>query len=201
MSLKRDSDSVPTRKKPPARDRLLQTASKLFYERSYSEVGIDEIIRESGVAKATFYTHFPSKDLLVEAWLQKIHDDSIKHQLEVLNSPGKTCDKIATSFDELKTHLENNDFRGCPYSNSCAVTDSECFLIRDQIESHKEAAREFYFRLTLRETTDRDLARKMADQVFLLYSGATTESQNLRSSWPVDLAKETALLICQNAFN
>lgn len=200
MSLKRDTTPTSS-KKPPARDRLLHAASKLFFERGYTNVGIDEIIRESGVAKATFYTHFPSKELLVEAWLQKIHDDSIKHQIEVLNAPGKTCKKIANSFDELKLHLESNDFRGCPYSNSCVVTDSECMLIRDQIESHKEAAREFYFRLSLRETTDRKLARKMADQIFLLYSGATTEAQNLRSSWPVELAKETALMICQKTFD
>ena len=198
MSIKKDS--VPKRKSP-ARERLLESASRLFSERGYSEVGIDEIIKQSGVAKATFYTHFPSKGLLVEAWLQKIHDDSIKHQLEVLNTPGETIDKIIGSFEELKDHMENHDFRGCPYSNSCAVTDSECILILNQIESHKEAAREFYFRLTQREIRDRVLAKKVADQIFLLFSGATTESQNLRDIWPVDVAKQTVLLLCEQFFD
>ena len=56
----------------PARDRVLETAFRLFYARGIRAVGVDLIIAESGVAKATFYKHFPSKDELVLAYLDKV---------------------------------------------------------------------------------------------------------------------------------
>ena len=53
------------------RERILSTAASLFYEYGYRAVGIDRVIAESGVAKATFYKHFPSKDELIVAWIDR----------------------------------------------------------------------------------------------------------------------------------
>src|SRR5947207_4781212 len=53
----------------PARARVLETAARLFYAEGVHAVGIDRIIAEAGVAKATFYHHFPSKDDLVRAYV------------------------------------------------------------------------------------------------------------------------------------
>src|SRR6218665_2250806 len=58
----------------PARDRILVTAHQLFYRDGIRATGIDRIIAESGVAKLTFYRHFPSKDDLVLAFLDYRHD-------------------------------------------------------------------------------------------------------------------------------
>ncbi len=56
-------------KLPPARDRILDVAGRLFYAAGYRAVGVDRVIAEAGVAKATFYRHFPSKDDLIVAWI------------------------------------------------------------------------------------------------------------------------------------
>ena len=56
---------------PSPRQRLLDTATRLFYAEGIRAVGIDRIIAEAGVAKATFYNHFPSKDDLVLAYIEE----------------------------------------------------------------------------------------------------------------------------------
>ncbi len=53
------------------RERIMMTAATLFYKEGYRAVGIDRVIAESGVAKATFYKHFPSKDDLIVAWIER----------------------------------------------------------------------------------------------------------------------------------
>ncbi len=53
------------------RERILETATQLFYAHGYRAIGVDRLILESGVAKMTFYKHFPSKDSLIQAYLEK----------------------------------------------------------------------------------------------------------------------------------
>ena len=55
----------------PPRERLLDTAGKLFFRHGFQAVGIDRILAESGVAKMTLYRHFSSKDALIDAYLQR----------------------------------------------------------------------------------------------------------------------------------
>ena len=74
----------PTMRKPNAKERILETASKLFHERGYSEVGINEIIEKAETAKASFYQHYSSKEVLCEAWLQSVHDRSEDSRAELL---------------------------------------------------------------------------------------------------------------------
>ncbi|MDA0243378.1 MAG: TetR/AcrR family transcriptional regulator [Chloroflexi bacterium] len=57
----------------PARERILETAASLFYREGFRAVGIDTIIAESGVAKMTLYRHYPSKDDLIVAYLERAH--------------------------------------------------------------------------------------------------------------------------------
>ncbi|MFJ9713220.1 TetR/AcrR family transcriptional regulator [Streptomyces sp. NPDC101234] len=64
----------------PARDRILDTACELFYAHGIHAVGVDRLIAESGVAKATLYKQFPSKDDVVAAYLRRM-DDSWRRQL------------------------------------------------------------------------------------------------------------------------
>jgi AcrR family transcriptional regulator len=64
---------MPTPEAKP-RERILETAASLFYTQGYRAVGVDKIIADSGVAKMTFYKHFPSKDDLIAAYLQNATD-------------------------------------------------------------------------------------------------------------------------------
>ena len=180
-----------------ARCRLLETASRLFTARGFSGVGIDEIISRSEIAKATFYRHFPSKEILVETWLEDLHESVEERQEKILASEGSYLEKIATCFDSLEEYMRDNDFRGCPYSNSCAVSNSLDERIRRQIQKHKESRRNFFRTLSLDVTGSREEAEVLGDRIMLLYSGASTESQNLKELWPIEAARSAALDLCR----
>jgi AcrR family transcriptional regulator len=65
------SESQTAEKPVPARDRIIDVAGPLFYREGYRAIGVDRVIAEAGVAKATFYKHFPAKDDLIVAWVER----------------------------------------------------------------------------------------------------------------------------------
>lgn len=184
-------------KKTSAKDRILETASRLFHERGYSGVGINEIIDQAETAKATFYQHFRSKETLCAKWLEEIHARSEAVRREILAGTGSAADKVDRYFDGLAKFLKENDFRGCPYTNTSAVIDVECGCIRQKIESHKLSIRDFFRLLAADVAPTERRAREIGDILFVLFSGATVESQNLRSLWPVESARTAARDLCR----
>ena len=179
-------------RKSNARERILETAGKLFQERGYSEVGINEIISTADTAKASFYQHFSSKELLCEAWLEAVHDRSEASREALINSSISPAEKVAQYFSELENFLLKSNFRGCPYSNTGAVATCSGAGIAEQIRIHKNSIRSFFRSICAQQFPVEEQAEQIADHLFLLYSGATTESQNMREIWPVKSAAKAA---------
>ncbi len=177
--------------KVPARERILETANLLFTARGYGNVGINEIISRSSTAKATFYDHFPSKNKLCSAWLASRHFKSESEWETTLQGSGRGEVRILAVFDQLKEFLQAGNYRGCPYTNTTGFLGEEESAAREQIVAHKLAQRDFFIALAGSVTTPAR-ARKLGAALFLLYSGATMESQNARKIWPVEAARETA---------
>lgn len=180
-------------RKPNAKERILETAGKLFHQRGYSEVGINEIIEKAETAKASFYQHYPSKEALCEAWLASVHDRSKIGRTEILEKEIPPSEKVRLYFDHLEQFMSQSEYRGCPYSNTSAVSDEACTGIVAQIRSHKESLRRFFHEISSQKFADSEEARRIGDRLFLLYSGATTESQNLKSLWPIQEARAGAI--------
>lgn len=105
------------RRQSPARRRVLDTASALFYAEGIHAVGIDRIIAEAGVAKATFYHHFPSKDDLVCTYLRE-QIDQLRQQ--VVPQGGTPEEKIAFVFEGVGEVTCRPGFRGCAFINAAA---------------------------------------------------------------------------------
>ena len=181
--------------KPKARERILQAAGRLFHKHGYANVGINEIIETADTAKASFYQHFPSKEALCEAWLAEVHEMSEEMRLDVLKQDEPPERKIANFFGELSKYLLNSDYRGCPYTNTCAMVDTESEGVIRQIEFHKISIRDFFEAILVERHRKSHQTEALANQLFVLYSGATTEAQNLRSLWPVEAARVAALAL------
>ena len=178
-------------RKPNARERILETAGYLFARDGYAMVGINEIIAQSETAKASFYQHFSSKEKLCAEWLKTTHERSVASQDAILKSKKKPQRKLREYFTDLKEWLQGNNFRGCPYTNTASMLNTEAPEIREQVEIHKLFLRDFFIELA-RGFTSAEKARQIGSALFLLYSGATAEAQNVRSTLPVESALETA---------
>ncbi|GJF29091.1 TetR family transcriptional regulator [Kitasatospora sp. NE20-6] len=102
-----------------ARERLLTAADRLFYEEGIRAVGIERILSESGVGRASFYRHFPSKDDLVVEVLRR-RDAAWRAWLAdtVDASPRPPGDLALALFDGLAQRFAAADFRGCAFINT-----------------------------------------------------------------------------------
>lgn len=130
-----DQDPAPGRRESPARRRVLETATGLFYAEGIRSVGIDRIIAEAGVAKATFYHHFPTKDELVKAYLEAV----LRGQ-QAATAQVRREDPIGTVlavFDVIGDIGCGPDFRGCPFVNAAVEYPDPAHPVRDVVRAHR----------------------------------------------------------------
>ncbi|MEV4157216.1 TetR/AcrR family transcriptional regulator [Nocardia salmonicida] len=122
-----------------ARERLLDTATRLFYTEGVHTVGIDRIIAEAGIAKATFYRHFKTKEDLVVAYLQREY----ARQRDALESvPGDGFATITTIFDTLSDISCGPGFRGCPFLNAAVEFPDPQHPVRRVVDEYRAWFRE-----------------------------------------------------------
>lgn len=104
--------------KEPVRQRIVETALRLFYADGVRATGIDRIIAESGVAKMSFYRHFPSKTDLVCAFLDERHRRWMEwFEDAVARHSGSRKPKLVAAGDAMADWFADPDFRGCAFIN------------------------------------------------------------------------------------
>ena len=103
----------------PARERLVETAYAMFSARGIRDVGVDEITERAGVAKATLYAHFPSKDDLVIAFLEEREQrwtvDWV--EAEARGRGSEPAQQLLAIFDLFGEWFHREDFEGCAFIN------------------------------------------------------------------------------------
>jgi AcrR family transcriptional regulator len=125
MALKKvqaaDSTEAPSAHRPgSARERLLAAAGELFYKEGVNTVGIDRVIERAGVAKASLYSVFGSKDELIRAYLEERHALRKKRVGERMARYESPRDKLLAIFDYLGDLVQQSDFRGCAFVRASA---------------------------------------------------------------------------------
>ncbi|MGH6861014.1 MAG: TetR/AcrR family transcriptional regulator [Phyllobacterium sp.] len=119
----------------PARRRLLDTATRLFYEGGIHAVGIDRIIADAGVAKATFYNHFPSKDDLVVAYIQE--QDRLGRASVAMLPKQPPREMIAAIMGRISVAVVAGGWRGCPFLNAAAEYPDPASKVRQAIDARR----------------------------------------------------------------
>lgn len=121
-----------------ARKRLLAAAYDLFSRRGVRAVGVDTIIARAGVAKMTFYHHFPSKDDLVLAFLQRREQLWTRDWLEgeVTRRAASPRERLLTIFDVFDEWFQRDDFEGCSFINILLEVGEPNHRIRKATTAH-----------------------------------------------------------------
>ncbi|MGA2053261.1 MAG: TetR/AcrR family transcriptional regulator [Opitutales bacterium] len=176
---------------PPVR--ILRTAARLFYEQGYHATGVNQIIAESNVAKATFYAHYPSKEILGAAWLAQQHEAWVSWLNERVSSIPDPRLRLSTLFDLLEVWLRNNDFRGCPFHNTNAEQPHPPAALRAIIQKHLAFLRDYLGGLVRTALPGRIEADRLALAGHVLFCGAMVEAQAFHDPWPVRSAAQTVL--------
>ena len=112
--------SRPGKTEPSARERLLAAADQLFYEEGVHTVGIDRLIEKAGVAKASLYSAFGSKEELVLAYLQGRAEERARRITDRLARHEDARDRVLAIFDLLGERVAEPGFRGCAFVNASA---------------------------------------------------------------------------------
>src|ERR1700692_1713481 len=114
------SQAVASKRTEEARERLLAAANQLFYAEGVHTVGIDRVIEHAGVAKATLYSAFGSKDELIRAYLGRRYEGWQARMTEVLAGYETPRDRLLGVFDWMGEVLKHPDFHGCAFMNATA---------------------------------------------------------------------------------
>lgn len=121
---------APSKSDRSPRERLLAAANQLFYQEGVHTVGIDRVIERAGVAKASLYTAFGSKEALVGAYLEAratARRARIEQRIATIEEPRE---KILAIFDLMRETVVTPTFRGCPFVNASAEEPSGSTRVR-----------------------------------------------------------------------
>lgn len=176
------------------KERIIEAASHLFYFNGYNQTGINKIIEEAGVAKASMYQHFRSKEEIAVAYLQRRHI----HWMGNLNTFILDADtpkaKLIKVFDFLKEWLHSVDYRGCGWQNIITDLPEDQHKIKAQTLLHKNLVREWIHDLVkeIDELSTNDV-EQLGDEVLILIEGAIILSQIQKNDWPIKAAKSACI--------
>jgi len=179
-----------------ARDRLLAAANELFYEEGVRTVGIDRVIERAGVAKASLYNTFGSKEELVRAYLAgrlATRQERMARGLARYDTPRE---RLLGVYNVLAEVASESGFRGCAFHNASAESASGSSV--EQVCDNSRAWTRSLFTDLAREAGAPDPAG-LATQLVLLYDGAITGAQMDRNAGTAATAKAIAAILLDAA--
>jgi len=173
------------------RQHIVETASDLFYRQGYNLTGINEIIAQAGIAKATLYSHFKSKDDICLAYLQFLNTAFLKDIAAVARKKEHGKAQILGLFDFLKEFYKSKTFNGCWCIRTAAEIPLENERIRTEIHQLKVNFIALITQLVtvnFPEKSDTS-SEQLARQIYVLYEGAVAESHLHGEEWPINAAR------------
>lgn len=178
------------------KDKLFQTAGRLFYQHGYRAIGVDTIAAESGIGKMTLYRHYPSKDDLIAAFLNQSDDDFWEHYQLSTNEVSTGRDQLLAFFDSLQDYVLSPDCYGCPFLNVVTEFPEADYMGHQVAMEHKQRVLARFVQLA--QEAGAGQPKALANALFLLMDGAYMAARmfgNSENNPAVDLAEAARQLI------
>jgi AcrR family transcriptional regulator len=172
------------------KEKILDVASRLFYQQGYNLTGINQIIEEADIARGSLYNHFDSKTELLLAYLDRAHEECFEEMTVYLEAISHPKSKILGLFD-YRMHLqEQNDYRGCQFIKISDEVNRGNTRVFALVEAHKEKFRN-YIRNLVMDVEHREVLsdERLTDMIYLLLEGATMSGSIYRNSYALGGAK------------
>ncbi len=178
------------------RDRILKTAFDLFYRQGYRATGINQIIAESGVAKASFYDHFPSKDHLLAEYARETARREYEDMVNYVGTVRDPRKRLFAPLHSLLPWFEQTHFRGCPFQNLIAEVPVDVPAVQEVSKQHRENLRKLLQDLVEEvRRVEPSLAQLDVKDVvatyMLLLDGAIAVAVAYHDEWPVKQAMKS----------
>ena len=178
----------------PAAERILRTASELFYEEGIRAVGVDTLVERAGVAKMSLYKNFGSKDELVASYL-RARDERWREWLEdeVERRADSPKGKLLAVFDASGEWMGRESPRGCAFINAFAEIADPAHPARKVVEEQKGWMRGYLAKLTAEAGAEDP--EELAERLFVLTEGAIVAGamRTVGDAWRK--ARETAAVL------
>jgi AcrR family transcriptional regulator len=182
---------MPTKRDTPTpAERLLETATTLFTLYGIRAVGIDRLLEEAKVARASMYQSFGSKDALVVAYLKRQHTNDQAAYQTAVERHDAPVDRVLAAFDLADSSARRRQYRGCLYLNAATEFPDDAHPVTTAVLDHRKWLYDQWL-AHLRQAGVADPAA-LAHRVQLLYDGALAGSKVSRSCEPIRLARQMA---------
>jgi AcrR family transcriptional regulator len=179
-----------------ARERLLDAASELFYNEGVQSVGIDRIIEHAGVAKASLYNTFGSKEELVRAYLTARHARTMQQLTAAIEKHTDPRDRLLAVFDAQGELAAQPNFRGCAFISASAEAPPGG-LIEQAADDYRAEIRALFTRLA--EQAGAREPAKLARELHVIYDGAGISARMDRDPSAAIGARATAVTLLETA--
>jgi len=174
-----------------ARKRILETATDLFSNQGYRATGINEVISRSGVAKATFYHHFPTKADLCLAYLQSRNTTELNGIRDFIAKKRTPWSRFLGVIESLEPWLRHNNLRGCAFLNIVAEEPDAKSPLRKEGKKHYESMRALIRELAV-ELIESDPqhygkldADAITDEYMVIIGGSIALAEVYHDTWPI----------------
>lgn len=180
-----------------ARDKILEAASRLFAGQGYHATGVNQIIAEAGVSKATLFAHFPTKEDLGVAYLraQDLADFAgVTSVVERVSDP-REC--LLALLDMMAGYMKQSGYRGCAFANMAAEFPDPENPMRKEVRRHDDNFRDLIIGVARRlkasdpRRYDGFNPEQFADTYYVLVEGALAASRHHHDIWPILTARDT----------
>jgi AcrR family transcriptional regulator len=172
-------------------DKILDTAERLFYIQGYHNTGINQVIGEADVAKASLYKHFESKEDLMLAYLQRLHQHWFERLQSAINTIEDKKEKLLVVLDHQGERQQVREYGGCPFvrgSNEAGLSDPR---ILTEIQQVKERFKTFIGTLVTNSGHKQLLTdEELTEVIFLMTEGGVSAGSVFKHGADLQAAKK-----------